>query len=291
MLPEFDLVMPENLQTALENLGQRSPGVVPVAGGTNLTVDMRSRRHIPTTLVNIEHIQELSGIHQGDDRIEIGGGATIAEISKSPLIAAAAPALKEAAQVFANPLIRNRATIGGNLADASPAADTAPPLLVHEARVELRSAKNCRIVPLDEFFVGVRKTVLQPDEIIKAVHIPKTNVPSASSFYKLGLRKADAISIASVAVYLENNHGACGKVRIAMGSVAPKPLRAYAAEEFLTGKHLSQNLIEEAAKLAAEASSPISDIRGSAEYRRRMVFVLTRRLLARLAETMELKDW
>ena len=291
MLPEFNLVMPENLQTALEKLVEQSPGAVPVAGGTNLTVDMRSRRHTPATLVNIEYIQELTSVNQDDNHIEIGGGVTIAEIQKSPLIAAVAPALVEATRVFANPLIRNRATIGGNLADGSPAADTAPPLLVHDAQVELWSVKNRRIVPLDTFFVGVRKTLLQPDEIIKAVHIPKPNNPNASSFYKLGLRKADAISVASVAIYLEKENGACGKVRIAMGSVAPKPLRAYAAENLLTGEPLSPKLIEDAANLAAEASSPISDIRGSAEYRRRMVFVLARRLLSQLAETLDLKDW
>lgn len=290
MLSEFDLVMSEDLQAALENLVQQNTGAVPVAGGTNLTVDIRSRRHTPATLVNIENIQELTGIHEEEDRIEIGSGVTITEILKSALIAAELPALNEAAKVFANPIIRNRATLGGNLADASPAADTAPPLLVHDAQVELWSANNQRIVPLDKFFVGVRKTVLQPGEIIKSVHISKSDQPSSSSFYKLGLRKADAISIASVAVYLEKNNDVCAKVRIAMGSVAPKPLRAYVAEQFLTGKHISPELIDETARITAEASNPISDVRGSAEYRRRMVFVLTRRLLTHLTETMKLKD-
>ncbi len=290
MLPEFDLAMPATLDEALMELANTSYASVPIAGGTNLNVDMRSRRHTPEKLVNIENLPELSGIQQENGCILIGGGVHIGELLKSTLIAASAPALVEAARVFANPLIRNRATVGGNLADGSPAADTAPSLLVHESQVELWSTQGKRSMPLHEFFISVRKTALQPGEIIKSVRFHVSNNPHSSAFYKLGLRKADAISIASVAVYLEKEKGLVSNARIAMGSVAPKPIRAFEAEKILLGKKLTITDIAKAAEVAASESNPISDIRGSAEYRRRMVSVLTRRLLTDLAGKLDLLE-
>lgn len=289
MLPEFDLKIPATLEEALTILSGAQTAV-PLAGGTNLNVDMRSRRFTPPLLVNIENLQELSEIRQEDDWIVIGSTVRIGELLKSPLLSTTAPALVQAARVFANPLIRNRATIGGNLADGSPAADTAPSLLVHDAWVDLYSLQGKRTIPLHEFFISVRKTALHPGEIIASVRFKKAYQPYSSAFYKLGLRKADAISIVSVAVYIEKHENRVAKARIAMGSVAPTPLRAIKAEKLLVGTKLTPAVISEAADLAAGASSPINDIRGSAEYRRRMVAVLTRRLLTDLVMQLEIQE-
>jgi len=195
--------------------------------------------------------------------------------------------LVQAARVFANPLIRNRATVGGNLSDASPAADSAPPLLIADAEVELMSQAGSRRVPLAEFFIGVRKTQLKPGELIKTVYFPIASPQCKFGYYKLGLRKADAISVVSVAVMLEGQKGRCTRARIALGSVAPVPTRALAAEEALRNQPIGDALLSEAARLAAESASPISDLRSSADYRRRMVAVLVRRLLDQV--TVELK--
>lgn len=290
MLPEFDLRLPQNLDQALQLLAQESTGTIPVAGSTNLTVDLRSGKCSPKILVNLKNLPELGGIRLENDDLVLGSGVTLAEILRSPLITEFSPALKESAGVFANPLIRNNATVGGNLADASPAADTAPPLLVHAASVELASAHASRSVPLDEFFLHVRKTALKPGEIITAIRFKKPDSPFTSIFYKLGLRKADVIAIASVAVYMEKFDRKCRIVRIAMGSVAPKPLRAYAAEALLAGQFLTPALVDEAARLAAAASDPIDDIRGSAGYRRRVIKTLTARLLSQAAGNLELLE-
>ncbi|HID89416.1 MAG TPA: xanthine dehydrogenase family protein subunit M [Anaerolineae bacterium] len=281
MLPEFELLMPRTLSEALEVLAQAREGVAPVAGGTNLVVDMRGGRHRPSVLVSVAGLEELRGVRRENGHIVIGATTTVAELLEEPLIAEAAPALWSAARVFANPLVRNRATVGGNLADASPAADTAPPLLVLDAEVQLTSKEGSRWVPLDEFFLGVRQTLRQPDELLTAIRFPLPPSGAFGGFYKLGLRKADAISVASVAVLVEvGEDGTCRKARIAMGAVAPKPIRAYEAEKRLEGHVLTPELAAEAAHLCAEATSPIDDIRASAAYRKHVVEILARRLLS-----------
>ncbi len=281
MLPEFDLLMPESLPEAMDRLAAHGPGIAPIAGGTNLIVDMRAERRCPQVVVNIAHLKELRGIRRENGRVVIGGGTTIAELLRNPLIAEYASPLKEAAAVFANPLTRNRATVGGNLADASPAADTVPPLLALGAEVELASRLGTRCVALEDFIVGVRETQLRPDELLTAVHWPIASGHSASAFYKLGLRKADAISVVSVAVMVETDeNGRCQSARIALGAVAPRPIRAHEAEAALQGRAFTPQVIDEAARLSAEATRPIDDIRGSAAYRRRVTSVLVRRLLA-----------
>ena len=285
MLPEFDLVIPQTLQEALLSLRQGvHPLPSPLAGGTNLVVDMRSGRCSPAVLVNINDLPELHQIKLVGEKLKIGGTVTIAELQTNPLVKKVCPILTEAANSFANPLVRNRATVGGNLVDASPAADTAPPLLVLDAEVELIGLAGSRRLPLKDFFIGARKTVIQPGELLAAVYLHAARPTVASAYYKIGLRKADAIAVVSAAVLVGKEAGqACTKVRIALGSVAPLPMRAFKAEAALEGSLLSQAAIQQAGAIAAGEASPISDLRASAEYRRRMVEVVVCRLLKQIA--------
>jgi CO/xanthine dehydrogenase FAD-binding subunit len=269
-------------------LAEGAPQAVPLAGGTNLIVDMRSGRHRPSVLVNIAGLDELRGVRRENGHIVVGGGTTITELMADPLIVEHGAPLKHAAAVLASPLIRNRATVAGNLVDASPAADTVPPLLVLDAEVELTSQTGTRRVRLEDFLVGVRQTLRQPDELLTVVRWPVPPTRNAAAFYKVGLRKADAIAVVSVAVMVEyNDEGRCERVRIALGSVAPRVIRAHAAEDALRGQPLTDKVITEAAHLSAEATSPIDDVRGSADYRRQVAEALVRRLLAQVAEEVQ----
>jgi CO/xanthine dehydrogenase FAD-binding subunit len=288
MLPEFSLLMPQTLPEALEMLAGGAPEAAPLAGGTNLIVDMRSGRCRPAVLVNVAGLSELRGVQRENGHIVVGGGTTITELMADPLVVEHGAPLKDAAAVLASPLIRNRATIAGNLADASPAADTAPPLLVLDAEVELMSCSGTRRVPLEDFLVGVRQTLRRPEELLTAVRWPAPPSNSAAAFYKIGLRKADAIAVASVAVMVEyGDDGRCEQARIALGSVAPRVIRAHAAEDALRGQPLTDEIVAEAAHLSAEATSPIDDVRGSADYRRRVTEALVRRLLAQVAKEVQ----
>jgi CO/xanthine dehydrogenase FAD-binding subunit len=283
MLPEFDLIHPKTLAEALAVLAEREGDAVPVAGGTNVLVDLRAGKHQPQVLVDVARLPGLRSIQREDGHLVIGGGTTISDLLYDPLIAQHAPALREAASVFANPLIRNRATVGGNLADASPAADTAPPLLALDAEVELASQGGIRRVPLADFLVGVRKTLRRHDELLIAVRFPVPPAGSANHFQKVGLRKADAISVLSAAVAVTRDAaGRCTAARIALGALAPRPLRATAAETLLIGQKLTPAAIAESARLAGEAARPIDDIRGSADYRRQVTEVIVRRLLEKV---------
>ena len=152
---------------------------MPIAGGTNVVVDLRAGKHQPAALIDITRLPGLRSIQRDNGHLVIGGGTTISDLLYDPLIAQHASALQEAAAVFANPLIRNRATVGGNLVDASPAADTAPPLLALDAEVELASQSGIRRVPLADFLVGVRKTLRRPDELLTAVRFPMPPVRAA----------------------------------------------------------------------------------------------------------------
>ncbi len=291
MLPEFDLYLPKSLQEALECMAEHAPDVSPLAGGTNLVVDLRSDRRAPHTLVDISHLPELKGIRRADGHVAAGAGVTVAELLADPRMSQASPCLRAAASVFASPLVRNRATLGGNLGDGSPAADTAPPLLALDAEIELASASGRRSMPLEEFFLHVRKTRLQPGEIITGARWTAAGENTYTAFQKLGLRKADAISVVSAAVRVDvTGDGEVQKARIALGSVAPVPLRAKAAEDALFGQKLTPVCAREAAELAARAAAPISDLRASAEYRREMVAVLVRRLLEQIAGQIQAKE-
>jgi len=284
MLPEFELLMPKTLPEALEMMNESSR-VIPLAGGTSLLVDLRGKISRPQMLINIGGLDELRGVRVEEGYVVVGSAVTIADLKHNVLIAKHGQVLQQATTVFANPLVRNRATIGGNLSYGSPAADAAPPLLVLDAEVELMSKDAKRTVPLKEFITGVRETVRYPRELVTAIRWPIPPEGSVGVFRKLGLRKADAISVLSIAVMLHRkNTEDYAQVRIALGAVAPTPIRVAPDEELLSGESLTPKLIARAARLASEATQAISDIRGSAAYRKRVIKALVQRLLTELAE-------
>jgi aerobic carbon-monoxide dehydrogenase medium subunit len=276
---EFDLLMPRSLAEALDALASDDGAIQPLAGGTDMVVNIRARVVQPRVLVTLSRIAELCDIRREDGRLRVGSGVNVAHFLKHPLLLEHADVARQAAAHFANPMIRNLATVGGNLASASPAADLAPPLLALGAEVELASKHETRTLALEDLFIAPRKTVRRADEIITALHwsIPSKN--STGAFYKLGLRQADAISVVSVAVWLERDGDKCRDVRIALGAVAPRPLRAHRAENVLIGQPLTDATMAECARVASEECNPIDDLRGSGTYRRRMVRVYVERML------------
>jgi len=251
-----------------------------VAGGTNVIPDMRAGAVSQELLVDISDLKDLGHISEEKGAVSIGALTTIAEVSSSRIIQKQGPILSSAAGLLGNPLTRNRATVGGNLADASPAADMAPPLLAMEALLLTeRPAGKGRKIPIDQFFLSPNKTALEKDEIITRITFPIPKDPSKGSHVKLGLRNAMAISVVSISVMLEMEDKVCMKARVALGSVAPKPIRAYHVEERLEGGEVGQDVIQECSDIVRGEISPISDIRASAEYRKRVSSVLLKRTI------------
>ena len=275
-----DYLAPQSLSEALKTLGKQAEGVQIIAGGTDLIPRMRSRMIEPSLLVDLR-LLGLGGIEMLGDGIHLGASTTHTEVPESELLAEHCPALIEAAWDIAGPPIRNRGTVGGNLVNASPAADLAPPLLVYDAVIVLAKADTQRDVPLADFFTGPGSTVLAADEILTEIRIPFAPKNTSSAFIKLGKRRAMAIAVVSAAARLTlDESGKIPQARIALGSVAPTPIRAVKAEAVLMGQSPSVEVFIEAGNVARTEASPISDIRASGEYRAKMVSVLTRRALA-----------
>ena len=281
MYVPFELEMPRDLAGALNALAAGAGScTVPIAGGTNLIVDMRAKRERPDRVVGLGAVGELRGMELGVDRISIGGTTTVTELLRSPGIAEAAPSLVESSRLFAGLMVRNTATVAGNIACGSPAADLVPPLLSLDADVTLASVAGTRTLALEEYFLGYKRDVRRPDELITRISWPRLPAPSVNTFYKLARRKGDAITVTGVALTLCAAGGTCTRARIALGAVAPVVFRARKAEAVLEGRALTPALIDEAAAAATAASSPIDDVRASAEYRLHTVEALTRRLVA-----------
>lgn len=268
-----DAFAPTTLREALE-IRAEHPEAVPVAGGTDLMVELNARRSRSAALLDLSRIDELRGWGRDNGRVYVGAGVTFARIERElgefvPLV--------EAASSVASPQIRNRATIGGNLATASPAGDSIPVLAAYDADVVVASVDGePRRVPLTTFLVGPKLTSLTPDELIIGVEWAPVHGPG--SFAKVGRRSAMIIAVASVCLQVDE----AGGVRLALGSVAPTVVRAAAAEEFVEGLDLGDpDVLAEFGRMAASEARPIDDLRGTAEYRRRVVEVLARRALAR----------
>ena len=287
MYTPFELEMPRSLAGALDALRPgRDAAATPLAGGTNLIVDLRAKRERPDRIVGLGEVAELKGMEFGEDRISIGGATTVSDLLHSAEIAEAAPSLAESARLFAGLMVRNTATVAGNIACGSPAADLVPPLLSLDADVTLASAAATRTVPLDEYFLGYRRDVRRPDEIITRISWPRLPGRCVNTFYKLARRRGDAITVTGVAVTIVAAGGICTRARIALGAVAPVVLRAKEAECGLEGRALTPATIDEAAAAAAGAASPIDDLRASAEYRLHTVEALVRRLVSQARDRL-----
>lgn len=248
-----------------------------IAGGTDLVVQLRSHKTTSDFLVDISRIRELHGIRQTKRNVSIGSQTTLEELRTSPLIGRKYPAIKEAADVFAAWQVRNLATIGGNICNASPAADLAPPLLIYKAKIRTISRKGTREIPIEDFFQGPGKTCLQKAELVTHVVLPSDEV-GGSAFLKLGKRQASILAVVNAAAYLKGD-GVISEARLALGAVAPTPIRARRTEEFLRGKRGTDSTFAEAAALARSEVKPISDVRAGASYREEMVEVFTKKVL------------
>ena len=246
-----------------------------VAGGTDVMLEIRDGKHPPGLLLDISRLNELRGIEEKDGEIHIGALTTIRELAESPIIAKSAPALHDAALRFADPSTRNRATIGGNIVNASPGADGLPPLYALDARVALFSRDGERELAAWEFITGPQKTAIGDGEILTGITIrPCRN----SAFVKMGLRRAMAIAMETVAVALETGDGGMvTSCRVAYGALGPTPLRGHETEKALTGKIPCRELLDEAAEAARRDIRPRDGLRGTREYRLGTVGVILRR--------------
>ena len=258
----MSLYAPRSLDEALELRAER-PEAVPVAGGTDLMVAVNFGRAHPEALLDLSRVEELKGWWREDDLVFVGAGMTFARIERE--LAEFRP-LAQAARSVGSPQIRNRATIGGNVATASPAGDALPVLAAYEAEIVLGKVGVTRKVPWRAFFLGPKQTALEPDELILGVEWRQADGPG--SFAKVGPRNAMVIAVASVCLQREN-----GSVRVALGSVAPTVIRAGHAEAYAA---LGDDPVE-FGRLAAADARPIDDVRGTAAYRRHVVEVLARR--------------
>jgi xanthine dehydrogenase FAD-binding subunit len=281
-------VAPSSLEQAAEYL-QRPGEVTILAGGTDLMPQSQGGRlNIRRTLMNINHIPELQGIALEGGAIRIGALATITEIMQSELIRKHLPILIEACDHFASDQIRNAATLGGNVCNASPAGDMLVPLLVLDAEVELASKPNGslsrRRLPLAEFFVGPGKTRLGEGELLAGLRIALPSAHHYARFFKFGTRPALDISTISIGIAGVLQDGALSNVRVAFGAVAPVPMRAPRTEQALEGKRLDSASIDAIADVARDEVTPIDDIRATAWYRKELIHNITKRMLAHVAQ-------
>lgn len=270
-------LLPETLED-LWKIFHHQPDYKPMAGGTDLLVRMGFDKKQPPALVCLEKIHDLKTIKKNRDGIRIGSGVTLTELLKNDLIQENLPILHTAISTLGSPLIRNMGTLGGNICTASPAGDTLPALYLLGARVTLYSDRGNRILSLDEFIQGPGRTLLADKEILGSILIPPGDRFNVHHFEKVGQRKALAIAVVSLAALLRIQGGVVEEARLAWGSVGPTIVRSREAEKALEGRKLTLKTLNHAADLARSAVSPISDVRASADYRRRVAGNLLLRL-------------
>ena len=286
-------LQPTTVDETLQLLAQHRETARLINGGTDLLIEIERKLRAPSVVIDVSRVTELDDIHVANDVVHIGAGVTHNQIVAYPILRARAYALVRACWEVGAPQIRNRGTLAGNLVTASPANDTIPPLWALGATVTLRSVRGERTLTFPEFFMGVRKTALASDEMLTVIALPLPSGNTRSTFLKLGLRRAQAISVVNVAVALTTADGGrqTTEARIALGSVAPTIVEATEAQGFLIGKALMDDVIDEASRLAMNAASPIDDVRGTAAYRRDMVRVFVARALRQMRDGTERDDF
>jgi carbon-monoxide dehydrogenase medium subunit len=281
----FDFYQPATLAEASRLLKENGPGGRFLAGGTDLVIAMKEKGLLPKYVVDLKRVPGLSGIRENNDgTITIGALTTMYAIETSPVITKKYPFLAQSAAEVGSIQIRNRATIGGNMANATPSADVAPGLIALNATAKIASADAERTVALEEFFRGPGQNIMNADEILTEITIPKTGAQLVGEYIKFSPR--DMMDLAYIGVAVAYNFGSdkkCQGVRIVLGAVAPTPIRAKNSEALLEGKALTEELATKVGDEAAKESKPISDVRSSADYRRAMVGVMTKRAILNAA--------
>jgi CO/xanthine dehydrogenase FAD-binding subunit len=270
-LPSYELVVPRTLAEALALL-RDEPGVWrPFAGGTDLMVLLEAGRLEQRKFFSIAHLKELRGVEESGEFVTVGALTTYTDVRRSETVAREFPMLVEAARETGGVAIQNRGTVGGNIANASPAADTPPALLAYGAEVELVSADGTRSVDYAEFHTGYRQTVMRGDELIARVRLKRPSAGARHFYRKVGTRRAQAISKVCFAALAEvGEGGALEEVRIALGSVAPTVVRCRETEGLLRGRRPDEVLAKDAADALARDVAPIDDVRSTARYRLRV---------------------
>jgi carbon-monoxide dehydrogenase medium subunit len=279
-LPRFEYHVSTSLSDALRLLAEYGENARVFAGGTDLLVSMKKRETLPKHLINLKGIADLKGIYDDEEKgIRIGALTTLEEIEHSRMIRKKFGALWDAVSVMASPQVRSLGTIGGNLCSAVPSADTAPPLIALGASVKMVGGHGERSVAVENFFKGPKESILHKNEILTQVLIPNPLEKSSGAYLKLMRSNATDLALVGVAAYLrlDPKKRVCTEARIALGAVAPTPIRAMEAEKVLINKKIGEELAEEAGRAASTVCHPISDIRSSLEYRCSMVEVLTKR--------------
>ncbi|MFO7801584.1 MAG: xanthine dehydrogenase family protein subunit M [Desulfovermiculus sp.] len=284
-LPRLIYHRPADMAEVLRLMEQEAPWTL-VAGGTDLIPALRKgvwSYPDGVRVIDVRDLSELRGIVLEQETVRIGAATRLADIIRSPVIAQHAPVLAEAVQDMASLQVRNSATIGGNLCTASPAADTAPPLLALDAEVEIMDLQGgSQRMSLTDFFQGPGRCACQGNQLLTSIRFPVLRAGEQTYRRKMGLRRAFTISVISMAMKAAMDNNVCLDIRLAFGSVAPTPIRVRATEDLVRGQSLTFKLIEQAAARAGQEVSPIGDVRASAEYRRDMAKVLTRRALQSL---------
>jgi aerobic carbon-monoxide dehydrogenase medium subunit len=285
MIPApFDYHAPQTLEEALALLQTHRDDVKVLSGGQSLLPLLKLRLGAAGHLVDIGRIPGLEYIEEQDGTLRIGGRTRESALENSELIRTRYPLLADTAEVIADPLVRNLATVGGNLAHGDPANDHPATMLAYRAEVAATGPNGSRTIPIDDFFLGLFTTALEPDEILTEIRIPVPSPRTGGAYVKLERKVGDFATAAAAAQVTLSASGEVEKVGIGLTNAGPVPLRAAEAEQYLTGKQPTAEAIAEAARLAAPVATPNADRRGAVEYKREMARVLTRRALTRAVE-------
>jgi carbon-monoxide dehydrogenase medium subunit len=279
--PSFEYARPATISDAIALLQKHGDDAKVLSGGQSLIPMMKLRLARPAWLIDINAIPGLAAIKEEDGFLKIGGLVREADIETSELIRTKYPIIQDTARVIADPLVRNLATAGGNLAHGDPANDHPATMLALGAQVVATGPGGVRVIPIDSFFVSIFTTALEPTEILTEIRIPIPPPGSGGAYFKLERKVGDFATAGVAAQVTVDGNGTCQRAGIGLTNVGPTPLRARKAEESLRGKRLNSTAIGQAAELAAAESQPSSDLRGPAEYKRGLVKELTRRALAR----------
>ncbi len=281
-VPSYQLISPANLDEALEALTQAKDPWKPFAGGTDLMVLLEAGKLSHRNYVNIWNLKELRGIEVTDEQVILGALTTYTEVQNHPLLQTEFPMLCEAARETGGIAIQNRGTLGGNIVNASPAADSPPALLAYDAELELISKSGKRRVAYSTFHRGYKQMDIRPDELLRAIRLPRTTKGLTHYYRKVGTRKAQAISKICFAGTGQIAEGRISHIRIALGSVAPIPLRCFETESAVLSQPLNDEIIEVAVSSLVKEISPIDDIRSTRDYRAQVSINLLRDFLSRL---------